>query len=79
MPCLHCKTCSDEEKVVCVCFHVFPHRLGRLLVCVLRREVLQDLLVVTAVDVVAIDLQDDLARLKTRCRRLPACNASTQA
>lgn len=45
--------------------------------CVLRCEVLQDLLVVTAVDVVAIDLKDDLAGLKARPRRLPACSVST--
>lgn len=45
--------------------------------CVLRGEVLQDLLVVTAVDVVAIDLQDDLTGLKARPRRLPACSMST--
>lgn len=45
--------------------------------CVLRGEVLQDLLVVTAVDVVAIDLQDDLTGLKARPCRLPACSMST--
>lgn len=39
---------------------------------VLRSEVLQDLLVVAAVDVVAVDLKDDLARLKARPCRLPA-------
>lgn len=55
-----------------------PHRLGRLLVCVLPGEVLQDLLVVTAVDVVAVDLKDDLAGLKTRPHRLPACSVSKQ-
>lgn len=42
--------------------------------CVLGGEVLQGLLVVTAVDVVAVDLQDDLAGLKTRRCRLPACS-----
>lgn len=45
---------------------------------VLRGEMLQGFLVVTAVDVVAINLQDDLAGLKTRCRRLPACSVSTR-
>ncbi len=45
---------------------------------VLRSKVLQDLLVVTAVDVVAVDLQDDLAGLKTRPRRLPAYRVPTQ-
>lgn len=42
--------------------------------CVLRRKVLQRLLVVAAVDAAAVDLQDDLARLEPRSRRLPACN-----
>lgn len=46
--------------------------------CVLRGEMLQNLLVVTVVDVVAVDLKDDLARLKTRPCRLPACSVSTQ-
>ena len=55
-----------------------PHRLGRLLVSVLHSEVLQDLLVVTVVDVIAVDLQDDLARLKTRPCRLPAYSMSTR-
>lgn len=45
---------------------------------VLRSEVLQDLLVVTVVDVIAVDLQDDLARLKTRPCRLPAYSMSTR-
>lgn len=49
-----------------------PHRLRRLLVCMLCTEMLQDLLEVAEVDVVAIDLKDDLARLKTRCSCLPA-------
>lgn len=40
--------------------------------CMLCTEMLQDLLEVAEVDVVAIDLQDDLARLKTRCSCLPA-------
>lgn len=67
------------KKRLCVrvCF-VSPHRLGRLLVCVLCGEVLQDLLVVTLVDVVAVNLQDDLAWQKTCCRRLPACRVSTR-
>lgn len=73
---LHQKLCSDEENIVCV--FVSPHRLRRLLVCVLRGEVLQDLLVVTAVDVVAIDLQDDLTGLKARPHCLPACSVSTR-
>lgn len=72
------KTCCDKEKIICECFLVSPHRLGRLLVSVLRSEVLQDLLVVTVVDVIAVDLQDDLARLKTRPCRLPAYSMSTQ-
>lgn len=36
--------------------NVPPHRLRRLLVCVLCTEVLKDVLEVTEVDVVAIDL-----------------------
>lgn len=51
-----------------------PHRLGRVLVRVLSTEVLQRLLEVAAVHAVAVDLQDDLARLETRRRRLPACS-----
>lgn len=60
-----------------LCVFVSPHHLRRLLVCVLCSEVLQDLFVVAAVDVVAIDLKDDLARLKARPHRLPACSVST--
>lgn len=41
---------------------------------VLRAEVLQDLLVVAVVHVVAVDLLDDLSRLKPRPRRFPACS-----
>lgn len=52
-----------SKHCVLVCSHVSPHHLGRLQVCVLCREVLQDLLVVTAVDVAAVNFQDDLARL----------------
>lgn len=55
-------------------FHVPPHHFGRLLVCELRLEVLQDLLEVAAVDVVAINFQDDLAWLKTCRSRLPTCS-----
>lgn len=58
---------------VLVCFHASPHRLGGVLVRVLRRKVLQGLLVVTVVDVVAVDLEDDLSGLKPRPRRLPTC------
>lgn len=36
--------------------NVSPHRLRRLLVCILCTEMLQDLLEVTEVDIVAIDL-----------------------
>lgn len=60
-----------------LCVFVSPHHLRRLLVCVLCSEVLQDLFVVAAVDVVAIDLKDDLARLKAHPRSLPACSVST--
>lgn len=60
-----------------LCVFVSPHHLRRLLVSVLCGEVLQDLFVVTAVDVVAIDLKDDLARLKAHPCRLPACSVST--
>lgn len=52
--------------------NVFPYRLRRLLVCMLCTEMLQDLLEVAMVDVVAIDLKDNLARLKTHCSCLPA-------
>lgn len=60
-----------------LCVFVSPHHLRRLLVSVLCGEVLQDLFVVAAVDVVAIDLKDDLARLKAHPRCLPACSVST--
>lgn len=52
--------------------NVSPHRLRRLLVCMLYTEMLQDLLEVAEVDIVAIDLKDNLAWLKTRCSCLPA-------
>lgn len=67
-----------RKDCVLVCSHVSPHHLGRLQVCVLCCEVLQDLLVVTVVDVAAIDFQDDLAGLKTCSGCLPTCNVSTQ-
>lgn len=51
----------------------WTHRLRRLLVCVLCCKVLQHFLVVAAVDTGAVDLQDDLAGLKPRPRRLTAC------
>lgn len=57
---------------------VSPYRVRRLLVCVLCTEVLEDLLEVTEVDVVAIDLKDDLTRLKAHCSRLPACRMRGQ-
>lgn len=44
--------------------------------CVLRTEVLQNLLVATIVDVVAVDLLDDLTGLKARSCCLPACSVS---
>lgn len=54
-------------------WRVSSHHMGKLEVCLLRAEVLQNLLVVAAVDVVAVDLQDDLPGLKPRPCRLPAC------
>ena len=45
-----------------------------ILVGVLGFEVFQDLLVVTVYDIIAIDFQDNLARLKTRPCRLPTCS-----
>ena len=45
---------------------------------VLGAEVLQDVLVVAVVHVVAVDFQDNLAGLKTRSGRLPACRTSKQ-
>lgn len=70
------RSCALIKTLLCV--FVSPHHLRMLLVCVLRCEVLQDLLVVTAVDVVAIDLKDDLPGLKARPHRLPACSVSTR-
>lgn len=52
------------------------HLSGGLLMSVLSSKVLQDLLVVTVVDVVPVDFQNHLARLKTRACRLPACKRS---
>lgn len=41
--------------------------------CVLCGEVLQNLLVLAVVDIIAVDFQDDLSRLKPRPCGLPAC------
>lgn len=41
---------------------------------VVGAEVLQDLLVITLVDVIAVDFQNNLTRLKTGPGRLPACS-----
>lgn len=79
MPHLHSNPALTKNLCVSVCFPVSPHHLQRVLVCVLCSEVLQNFLVGTVVDAVAIDFQDDLARLKTRPRCLPACNVSTDA
>lgn len=46
--------------------------------CVMCTEMLQDLLEVTEVDVVAIDLKDNLTRLKTCCSCLPACRVTVK-